>query len=237
MSADDPVQASLQKLVSRYALGPNEGTRLADLLDLVDRDGQAPTAVRSPERGVEVHIADSLVALELEAVRGADTIADIGSGAGFPGLPLAVARPQAQVRLVESQSRKCAFLARALVELGIANASVVCARAEEWTEGISANDLVVARAVGPQPVVLEYAAPLLRVGGTLVDWRGRRARDEEQGALRAAESLGMELAGIQRMQPFGGARDHHLHVYMKVRETPPGFPRRAGMARKRQLGG
>jgi len=113
---------------------------------------------------------------------------------------------------------------------------VVCSRAEEWDEGSSANDVVVARAVGPQPVVLEYAAPLLRIGGALVDWRGRRAPDEEVRSLRAADALGLELAGVEHVQPFEGARDHHLHVYLKVKETPAGFPRRAGMARKRQLG-
>src|SRR5260370_1001444 len=75
------------------------------------------------------------------------------------------------------------------------------------------NDVVVARALAPQTVVLEYAAPLLRLGGSLVDWRGRRARPEEDAAARAAAELGLRRVEIRRVQPFAGARDHHLHVF------------------------
>jgi 16S rRNA (guanine527-N7)-methyltransferase len=183
-----------------------------------------------------VHVADSLVALELSPVRDARTIVDLGSGAGFPGLPLAVARPDCEVRLLESQRRKCAYLEDAIAYAGIHNARVVCARAEDWTAGASANDLVTARAVGPQPVVLEYAAPLLRLGGVLVDWRARRVAAEELAAGRAAAVLGLALVGIEKVEPFEGARHRNLHVYTKVGETPATFPRRAGMARKRPLG-
>jgi 16S rRNA (guanine527-N7)-methyltransferase len=177
------------------------------------------------------------VALDIDTVRGAETIADIGSGVGFPGLALAVALSGCEVRLVESQGRKCAFLEHAIAQAAIENARVVCARVEQWDEGLAANDVVTARAVGPQPVVLEYAAPLLRLGGTLVDWRGRRDAAQERRAARAAEQLGLALVGIERVQPFEAARDRHLHVYAKVAETPAQFPRRAGMARKRPLGG
>jgi 16S rRNA (guanine527-N7)-methyltransferase len=182
-----------------------------------------------------VHLADSLVALELESVGDAAQIADIGAGAGFPGLPLAVALPNAEVRLVESQARKCAFIEGVVACSGMTNVEVICARAEQWSGGMGANDLVVARAVASPPVVLEYAAPLLRLGGTLVDWRGRRDPEEERSAAVAAELLGVRLGSIQRVQPYEGVRDHHLHVYLKVEETPERFPRRAGMARKKPL--
>jgi 16S rRNA (guanine527-N7)-methyltransferase len=89
--------------------------------------------------------------------------------------------------------------------------------------------------VAAQPVVLEYAAPLLRLGGALVDWRGRRDPEEERSAAIAAELLGLRLESIQRVHPYEGVRDHHLHVYLKVEETPERFPRRAGMARKKPL--
>src|ERR1700704_4168606 len=149
MSADDRTQAALEKLASRYGLGSREREQLGSLLMLLARDPRAPTSVRDPGVGVGVHLADSLAALDLGAVRDAKTIADVGAGAGFPGLPLAVARSGSEVRLIESQSRKCAFLETAVAALGIENARVVCARAEEWREGTSANDVVVARAVGP----------------------------------------------------------------------------------------
>jgi 16S rRNA (guanine527-N7)-methyltransferase len=84
--------------------------------------------------------------------------------------------------------------------------------------------------------VLEYAAPLLRVGGSLVDWRGALGRLEEAAAARAAAELGLRRVDVRRVEPFAGARQHHLHVYLKLRETPARFPRRAGIARKRPLG-
>jgi 16S rRNA (guanine527-N7)-methyltransferase len=210
--------------------------QLMALLQTLESDEHAPTAVREPQRAALTHVADSLAALELEAVQAAGRIADLGSGAGFPGLALAVALPAAQVSLVESQRRRCEFLERACVAAEIANAQVVRMRAEEWREGISRNDVVVARALAVQPVVLEYAAPLLRMGGTLVDWRGRRAREEEAAAERAAAALGLRRVQVHRVTPFEGARDHHLHVFVKQGETPPRFPRRAGIARKRPLG-
>jgi 16S rRNA (guanine527-N7)-methyltransferase len=210
--------------------------RLETILCELQSDELAPTAIRDFDRATEVHLADSLSALEVEAVGMAGQIADIGSGAGFPGLALAVALPGAEVNLVESQRRKCEFLERVRRAAGIENARVVPARVEGWSEGISRHDLAVARALAPQPVVLEYAAPLLKVGGTLVDWRGKRAREEEDRADRAAEVLGLRRTEVRRVVPFEGARDHHLHVFVKAEETPDRFPRRAGVARKRSLG-
>lgn len=226
----------LTGLCRRFSLSEEQELALAAILGELAADDQAPTSVRSPERAIDVHLADSLAALTLDAVRSADTIVDIGAGAGFPGLPLAVALHNSQVVLVDSQARKCRFVERMREAAQIGNARVLCTRAEEWPEGIGAHDVVVARAVGPQPVVLEYAAPLLRLGGALIDWRGARNAQEEQLAVAAAEQLGMEREAVHRVEPYEGARDHHLHVYVKRRETPDRFPRRVGMARKRPLG-
>jgi 16S rRNA (guanine527-N7)-methyltransferase len=206
------------------------------VLGCLEEDEQAPTTVREAERAIDVHLADSLVALELESVRNADALVDIGAGAGFPGVPLAVALPEREMTLVDSQARKCAFIERVVEQAGLGNTRVLCARVEEWPEGLGAHDIVLARALAAQPVVLEYAAPLLRLGGALVDWRGARDAREEQAAAVAAEQLGMEREAIRRVEPFEGVRDHHLHVYVKRRETPDRFPRRVGMARKRPLG-
>jgi 16S rRNA (guanine527-N7)-methyltransferase len=229
--------AQLGRLCSRYRLAPRQREQFEEVLRRLAADERAPTTVREPARAVDVHLADSLVALEVDALRTAGRIADLGSGAGFPGLALAVALPGSEVALVESQARKCAFLADVCRAVGATNAQVVCARAEGWAEGRGANDAVLARALAPQAVVVEYAAPLLRVGGTLVEWRGRRDAPDERSGRRAAERLGMELLEVRRVEPHPAARDHHLHLYLKTRPTPAGFPRRAGMARKRPLGG
>jgi 16S rRNA (guanine527-N7)-methyltransferase len=237
LDASVDIRSSVEGLGARYGLSDVQLDRLTQILSALALDELAPTSVREPIQAVDVHLADSLVALELEIVREAGRIADIGAGAGFPGLPLAVALPNAQVRLVESQARKCAFVERVEIAAEIENVEVVCARVEEWPEGIGAHDVVLARAVAPQSIVLEYAAPLLRLGGALVDWRGQRDPEEELAALEAGAILGFERESLRRVEPYEAARDHHLHVWMKTRETPDRFPRRVGMARKKPLTG
>jgi 16S rRNA (guanine527-N7)-methyltransferase len=229
------IRALLARFEMRYGLSTGQLDQLTEILSALSLDEHAPTAVREPSQAVDVHLADSLVALELEIVREAGEIADMGAGAGFPGLPLAVALPRSRVRLVESQARKSAFIERVRGAAQLENAEAVCARVEEWPEGIGAHDVALARAVAPQPIVLEYAAPLLRLGGALVDWRGGRDPEEERVALEAAELLGLKRDSIRRVEPYEGVRDHHMHLYLKVRETPDRFPRRVGMARKKPL--
>jgi 16S rRNA (guanine527-N7)-methyltransferase len=230
-----PEAARLGELGDRYGLDGHQREQLESILRGLAADERAPTAVRDPVVAVDIHLADSLVALELEVWRSASHIADLGAGAGFPGVALAVALTQSEVWLVEAQARKCAFVEHLCASVGIANARVVCARAEEWVEGVGINDVVLARALAPPAVVVEYAAPLMRMGGVLVDWRGRRDPERERSAATAAVRMGLELVEIRRVEPYVRARDHHLHLYSKVRETPEGFPRRAGIARKRPL--
>lgn len=229
------LERAIGELVERFSLPDGADSRLAALLTALD-DEHSPTTVRSPAEGIGVHLADSLVGLELDEIRTATSIADLGAGAGFPGLPLALALPGTTVALVESIARKCAFITAAAASAGIANVEVVPARAEEWTDGIGRNDVVTARALAPLGVLAEYAAPLLRHGGVLVAWKGRRDPEEEAIGAIAAEQLGLETTEIRAVAPYAGADHRHLHVLRKVRPTPERFPRRAGMARKRPLG-
>jgi 16S rRNA (guanine527-N7)-methyltransferase len=235
MSAE-AARLRLRELRERHALSNDQADALWRLLALLERDEHAPTAVRSLHRAVDVHVADSLAGLELEEVRGARTVADVGSGAGFPGLALAIALPSSEVHLVESQARRCLFLEVAVTQAAVANAAVVCARAEQWREGVGRHDLVVARALAPLPVVLEYAAPLLAPGGWLVDWRGARAPAQEREAALAASELGLRPVRVQRVEPFPQVRHRNLHLYLKVGPTPTRYPRRAGTALRRPLG-
>lgn len=226
----------VEPLVARWDLGPRAGDQLAALLGMLEDDAVAPTSARAAQEAADAHLADSLVALEIDVVCAAGRIADLGSGAGFPGLALAVALPQARVALVESAARKSAFLERAIAAADVSNAEVVHARVEDWPAGTEAHDLVTARALAALPVVVEYAAPLLAAGGALVAWRGRRDPDAEAAAARAAADVGLAPVEIRRVQPYFTARDRHLHVFRKTAPTPPRFPRRPGMARKRPLG-
>lgn len=206
---------------------------LGGLADEVD----PPTTARVGGAARRVHIADSLSGLELACVRSARQIADIGSGAGFPGLVLAAAVPEAHVTLLESTARKCDVIERLIGRAGLANAAAVAVRAEDHARGDAAGtyDLVTARAVGSLALLAEYAAPLLEQGGHLVAWKGRRCADEERAGGIAAAELGLESIEIRRVVPYSEARDHHLHVMRKVTPTPSRYPRRTGAARKRPL--
>jgi 16S rRNA (guanine527-N7)-methyltransferase len=221
--------------VERFGLTPEATASIERLLDLIERDDSAPTAVRSRAAALDTHVADSLSGLELPAVAGARRIADLGSGAGFPGLVLAAALPDTQVSLVESAGRKCEWLERAIAVMGLRNAQPVNARAEAWPEGLGVHDLVTARALAPLNVLAEYAAPLLTEGGTLVAWKGRRDPGEEADGAAAAAELGLRAEEVVRVQPFPAARDRYLHLYLKVGPTPNRYPRRPGMASKRPL--
>lgn len=187
-------------------------------------------------------MADSLSGLEVAELVRARRIADIGAGAGFPGLVLAIALPRAQVDLIESAGRKTAVIDRLIQAVGLSNARSITARVEDYARqpaavggGREAYDAVTARAVGPLALLVEYAAPLLRPDGVLVAWKAARGEDEERAGASAAGQVGMAPAEILPVQPYPESENRHLHVFRKTAPTPPRFPRRAGMARKRPL--
>ncbi len=228
----------LETLGSEWSLQPDATRKLADLLSLVRDDPRAATSVRLPEEAVDVHVADSLSALPLlDQLESPARVVDIGSGAGFPGLPVAIARPVLHVDLVESVRRKCDFMEEAARALSVDNVAVANARAEDWarTEGRERYGAVLARAVASLATLAEYAAPLLAMGGTLIAWKGERDEIEEEAAAGAAARLGLLSAAVDHVRPYPGSRSHNLHLYTKVRPTPPEFPRRAGSAHKRPL--
>lgn len=230
------LERRIAELVRRWSLPAAAGGQLQVLLEVLAEDPAAPTALRDRERVLDDHLADALVALGLGPVRTAATVVDIGSGAGVPGLPLAIAKPRAEFTLVESNGRKCSFIARAAAACGLVNVDVVNARVEAWTADGGRFELVTARALAPLAVVVEYAAPLLVQGGRVIAWRGGRDPTAEAAATAAAHQLGLAAAAIEPVQPYPGAKRRHLHVFAKEKPTPAGFPRRPGVARKRPLG-
>ncbi len=216
--------------------------RLRAVVELLERDARAPSSVRDPDEAWRVHVADSLTGLRIEELRSATRIADVGAGAGFPGLVLAIALAGSRVDLIESLGRKCDFMRRAMETAQVANARVICQRAETWAEaepprgGRGAYGAVTARAVGRLSTLAELASPLLAEGGVLVAWKGRRDGAEEAELERAGERVGMEPVEIRWVGPYAGSRHRHLHVLRKRGLTPAGLPRRPGMAKKRPFG-
>jgi 16S rRNA (guanine527-N7)-methyltransferase len=211
--------------------------RLRIVLDLLAEERASVSSVVD-ERAWQVHVADSLTGLEVPELRTARRIADIGSGAGFPGLVLAVALPEARVDLIESVGRKCEFIGRAAEQAGIANATVRNLRSEDWAvaDGREAYDVVTARAVGRLSTLAELASPLLEGGGVLVAWKGKRDPDEERQLEGASEALAMVAEQILEVGDRAGSEHRHLHVIRKAGLTPENLPRRPGMAKKRPRG-
>jgi 16S rRNA (guanine527-N7)-methyltransferase len=229
------VKQRLAALAAAWNIAPEGVAALERLLVALAADETAPTTVRDPARAIDAHVADALTGLAVPELTAAGRVADIGAGAGIPGLVLAAARPGLHVTEVESHGRKCAFMEELIATMGLSNAAVVRARAEEWSAGREACDAVTARAVGPLPLIVEYAAPLLREGGALVAWKGTPEPPEVADGDHAAEVLGLTRARVVPVPAFPGADRRCLYVYLKVRSLPNHYPRRAGIARKRPL--
>jgi 16S rRNA (guanine527-N7)-methyltransferase len=230
----------LEELCAQYALPSDAPGALAAVLQALAQESDPHTTVNNPDEAVDIHVADSLSGLSLAGLRDARTIADIGAGAGFPGVALAAALPRARVDMIESSSRKCALIDRLVRAAGMDNEVVraLPMRAEDWAAwgGRGLYDAVTARAVGPLAVLVEYAAPLLREGGVLVAWKGARDQGEEAAGAEAGVEVGLQPEAVVEVQPYAASRNRHLHVYRKIAETPARFPRRPGMAAKRPLG-
>jgi 16S rRNA (guanine527-N7)-methyltransferase len=224
----------LDALVARYGLPASAKGPLAVLVEQL-AGPEAPTAVHDPAQSLRVHVADSLAGLEVPELRTAGVVADLGAGAGLPGLVLAAALPDARVVLVESVGRKCDFLRAAAAAMGLQNVEVVRARAEEWADGAGRCDVVCARALAALGVLCEYAAPLLTEGGVLVAWKGAIDAPEADDAAAAAAHLGLAPEPVRSVVPFVGSERRTLHVVRKIAPTPAGYPRRPGMATKRPL--
>lgn len=195
----------------------------------------APTTVHDPAQARDVHLADALAGLAVPELAAARVIADLGSGAGIPGLVLAGALPASRVWLIETVRRKAEWIEATAVACGLANAAAVWTRAEAWRDGLGACDAVTARALAALPVVCEYAAPLLRVGGVLVCWKGAVLEPEAADGRAAAALLGLSPPTVLPVTPYPGSERRTLWVFTKAEATPARFPRRPGMALKRPL--
>jgi 16S rRNA (guanine527-N7)-methyltransferase len=220
------------------SLDSRQREKLEQVLALLAAERASVSSVTDLRQAWKVHVADSLTGLEVKELREAQRIADIGSGAGFPGVPLAVVLSGAQVDLIESVGRKCDFIQRAIEVAEIPNATVLNARSEELgaADGRESYNVVTARAVGRLSTLAELASPLLHDGGTLVAWKGKRDEDEEAQLERAAGALAMHPEQILDVGDRAGSKHRHLHIIRKLGSTPAELPRRSGMAKKRPRG-
>lgn len=218
-------------------LAGNLQQRLEPMLEMLAAAPASLSSITNPDEARRVHLADSLSGLAIDEVNAARRVTDVGSGAGFPGIPLAMARPEAEFTLLDSVGKKVDFMSEVIERLGLGNATAINRRSEEWAaaDGAGASDLVTARAVAPLEALAELASPLLESGGSLVAWKGEREPESEEKLKALGAKLAMKLDRIVPVKPYSGSRERHIYVVRKTAATPSNLPRRAGMVRKRPL--
>ena len=196
------------------------------------------TALTAPEDVAVKHIIDSLTAYDAALFDGARTLIDVGTGAGLPGIPLAVYAPQLTVTLLDSLNKRVRFLTEVTAAMGLQNVRCIHARAEEaarTAEHRAAYDIVVSRAVARLPVLLEYTLPFVRVGGTLLALKGRAYAEEQKEARRAADVLGGGCITARPVHLPGLDDVRAILTVTKERQTPAAYPRGGGAPTRRPL--
>ena len=196
------------------------------------------TALTAPEDVAVKHIIDSLTAYDAALFDGARTLIDVGTGAGLPGIPLAVYAPHLTVTLLDSLNKRVRFLTEVTAAMGLPNVRCIHARAEEaarTAEHCAAYDIVVSRAVARLPVLLEYMLPFVRVGGTLLALKGRAYAEEQKEARRAAEVLGGGRITARPVHLPGLDDVRAILTVTKERQTPAAYPRGGGAPARRPL--
>ena len=195
------------------------------------------TSITDPEEIRQKHFEDSLALLEIAEVAQGATLLDVGSGAGFPGVPLKIVRPDLRVSLLESTAKKAAFL-RLLGEQLKLEFAVINDRAETAAQKPELRgqfDFVVSRAVAALPLLCELCLPFVKTGGTFAAYKGtcERAEQELEQAGRAIKILGAEIAGMRTEETIYGERT--ILMLRKISQTPRNYPRNGGVMRKKPL--
>ena len=218
-------------------LSDAQHAQLARYLDLLLAANQTMNLTRITDRPQAelLHVADALTALPFLPA-GEHRLADLGSGGGVPGIPLAVARPDARVLLVESTKKKAAFLRQAVEQLGLTNIEVSDQRVEDL--GLSNRratfDVATARAVALLPWLIEWAVPLLKKGGVLLAMKGERANDEIALSTRAYKRLNASEPAVEPIE-LPGTERHVIVRVTKLGATHESYPRPPTLAKGKHL--
>lgn len=189
------------------------------------------TAITDPDEIRVKHFTDSLAAIEL--IKTGATVLDIGSGAGFPGIPLKIARDDISVTLLDSVNKKVAFMNEVIVDLGLKNIEAVHARIEDFPHK-GEFDVAVSRAVAELTTLAEYALPFVKVGGTFVAYKSEKAEAEAAAAGNAVALLGGRLREIREVNVAPGLT-RKLIVVDKIDPTPLKYPRGKNLPRLKPL--
>jgi 16S rRNA (guanine527-N7)-methyltransferase len=197
------------------------------------------TAIRDKEKIVIKHFLDSLSCYPGIREKSPKKMIDIGTGAGFPGIPLKILFPQMELTLVESVGKKANFCEHIVNNLNLSGVTVIKSRAEELGQSKQHReqyDWAVARAVASMPVLMEYLLPFVKVNGVVLAQKGETGPAEVQSAEKAIRVLGGHIRQLQKVVLPGVAEERYLIYIDKVASTPPQYPRRTGIPTKTPLG-
>ncbi|MEM7681484.1 MAG: 16S rRNA (guanine(527)-N(7))-methyltransferase RsmG [Planctomycetota bacterium] len=239
MPAPDFVREELDTL--QIELTPDQLERLSDFLHIVlDTNRRMNlTAVRDPAQGWRRLIVDSLTVLPgLDELPMDAKVVDVGSGGGFPGIPVAVARPSLQLTLIEATRKKAEHLRRAADALELDNVVVINRRAEEVGRDPShrqSHHAAISRAVGHLSPVLEYCMPLVKVGGRVLAMKGPSVERELDASVEALVQLGGGDLAVIDAYPESFSNGLLIVSVMKERGTPGRYPRAPGVPRSQPL--
>jgi len=227
------------ELVARASstLRDEQERQLHRYLDLLLAANERMNLTRIADRAAaEVgHVGDALTVLPF-LPGGPFALVDVGSGGGVPGLPLAIARPDARVLLVESTQKKAAFLEQTVKELGLSNVTVSPMRAEDvgFSPARERYDVAIARAVGAMAFLVEWCLPLVKKGGKFLAMKGAKIAEELPAAAVAIKSVGGGKPIVHPIQ-LPGAEHHVIVEIAKIAPTPAKYPRRATQAKGKPL--
>ena len=196
------------------------------------------TAITEPRDVAVKHMVDSLTAYDAALFSGAPTVIDVGTGAGFPGIPLKIFDPSIRLTLMDSLAKRLAFLEAVVEDLGLTGVTCVHARAEDAAHEPQRReryDIAVSRAVARPPVLLEHTLPFVKKGGHLIALQGRTAEEEATDAKRALKLLGGRLETIRPVTLPGLSDKRAVLTITKIAPTPKAYPRKAGTPAKKPL--
>lgn len=194
------------------------------------------TAITEPKDVASLHLLDSLALLQVSGWE-AETVVDVGAGAGFPGMPLAIARPELHLTLLDSLGKRVDFLREACTTLNLKNTECIHARAEEFAgERRETFDVSVSRAVAAMPVLCELCLPLVKVGGRMLAMKSSHTEEEIDHAKTAIRTLGGQIEWVRDYTIPTTDVVHRVICIRKVSPTPKKYPRRFAVIKKSPLG-
>ncbi|SMB87552.1 16S rRNA m(7)G-527 methyltransferase [Desulfonispora thiosulfatigenes DSM 11270] len=196
------------------------------------------TAIESDEEIMYKHFLDSLLCLKVWDKWENKKIIDIGTGAGFPGIPLKIFEDSIKIDLLDSLNKRLVFLENVIENLSLTNVNVIHGRAEDYGKDIDYRqgyDLVLARAVANLPILLEFCLPFVKVGGHFIALKGPEVQEELTNSEKALETLGGKYVDSKSFSLMNGQHQRNIMIFEKIFDTPDKYPRKAGIPKKRPI--